>query len=175
MDSSVAVKEKGSDLSIGESMDELALFMVDKLDVVDIPLKHSFTPRLYIREMFAPKNTLIVGKVHLTEDPFALMYGSKMMFTEDGGEVTLYAGHTGVTTPGTRRVGYILEDCHWINYHVLTDREEKLRLDGLNTDDLVEIIEERIFEQLEPVPGRDGKTIEDIYKERLKGVLECQQ
>jgi hypothetical protein len=156
-------------------IDAVSLYMLENMDLVDVPISHSFVPRMYIREMKASAGTLIVGKTHLTEDPYVLLSGSKLMFTESGGTVVLYGGHSGVTKPGTRRVGFILEDCRWINYHALTPEEEEFRVSGGNENELIAMIEDRIFEEMDALPNKDGKTVHELYQERLREVLICQE
>lgn len=157
------------------SIDELALFVTENLPVIELKLKHTFAGGVYMREMFVPKGVLMVGKVHLTADPYVLVSGSMRVFTPEGGVVTLTAPLTGITKAGIKKVGYVLEDSHWINYHKLTDAEEEAIKDGMSEADLVEMIESRILEDQEPAPLRDGKTVYEIYQTKLKEGLPCQQ
>lgn len=167
--------EKINSLTVTGKIDDLQLYMLDAGEPAFIPMNHGFVPGMYIREMIVPAGTLIVGKVHLTEDPYALMTGSIMVFTENDGTAYLHAGHTGITVPGTRRVGYCTTVCHWINYHVLSAEEEEARKSGMNEDDLVELIESRIFEEMPILDDRGGNTVYELYQEKLGKALLCQE
>lgn len=175
MSANLEVVEKVVSLTESNSIDELALYITENLPVIDLELKHTFVGGVYVREMFVPKGVLMVGKVHLTADPYALMSGSMRVLTAEGGTVTMTAPHTGITAVGVKKVGYVLEDSHWINYHALSNEEEEAIKNGMGEDELVSMIEARILEEMEPLPDRDGKTIFEIYQAKLKEVLPCQQ
>jgi hypothetical protein len=155
------------------SIDELALFVTENLPVIEFKLKHTFAGGVYAREMFAPKGSFMIGKVHLTEDPYALMSGAMNVYTPEGGMVTVCAPHNGITLSGVQKAGYVLEDTHWVNYHALTKAEEEALEDGISEDELVDMIESRIYEDLEP--KRNGKTVYEIYQAKLKEGSLCQQ
>lgn len=90
---------------------------MEKLPQIDCPLIHRFTPKLYIREIFMPKGTLIISKIHKTEHPFVVTKGVVSVWIEGVGIQKITAPYTGITLPGTRRVLYIHEDCSWITFH----------------------------------------------------------
>lgn len=165
--------EKVEDLLESNSIDELALFVTENLPVIELELKHTFADGVYMREMFAPKGVLMVGKVHLTSDPFVFLTGAMNVFTPEGGTVELKAPVSGITAAGVQKVGYVTEDSHWINYHALSNAEEEAIRAGISEDELVGMIESRILEDLEPV--RNGKTVYEIYQTKLKEGLTCQQ
>ena len=87
------------------------------LPQVGCPLVHRFTPGLYIREIFMPKGTLVVSKIHKTEHPFVVSKGRVSVWTADAGVVHLQAPHCGITKPGTRRLLYMHEDVVWTTFH----------------------------------------------------------
>lgn len=84
---------------------------------VECPLRHRFTPGLYIREIFMPAGALVTSKIHRTEHPYTISQGRVSVLTERDGWVELRAPYTGITLPGTRRVLYIHEDTVWTTYH----------------------------------------------------------
>lgn len=130
-----------------EIIDQLERVMVDNLPVVDCPLVHLFTPKLYVRQIFMEAGLLVTSKIHKTIHPFTISKG-KVAVSIDGGEwEVLEAPFTGVTQAGTRRILYILEDCIWSTYHPLDfikgdenfrSEEEQLKV--------VEIVENTILE-----------------------------
>jgi hypothetical protein len=92
---------------------------------VEMPLKHTFTDGMYIREIFMPAGTLLTSRIHKTNHPFVVTRGKCIVY--DGDQViTITAPYTGITQPGTRRLLYIEEDTNWITYHAtkLTDVNE---------------------------------------------------
>ena len=52
------------------------------------PLKHSFADGIYVREIFIPKDTVIVGKIHRHDHPNFLMSGRVIVITEDRSYLT---------------------------------------------------------------------------------------
>lgn len=105
------------------------------LPAVDMPVTHRFTPGMYSREIFMPKGSLVVSKIHKTEHPFVVISGRAAVWDADNGVQQLQGGHVGITKPGTRRVLFIHEDCRWITFHAT----DKLDVDEIES----EIIEAR--------------------------------
>ena len=125
-----------AELSAQQKVDVLQ-FSLGQLPQVECPLVHRFTPGLYTREIFMPKGTLIISRVHKTEHPFAVLAGRATVWAEDGGVVTVEAGHLGITQPGTRRMLYILEDCRWATFHPTTETDlAKLQDELTSTPDV---------------------------------------
>ena len=109
----------------------------------NLPVTHRFTPGLYAREIFMPKGSLVVSKIHRTEHPFVVISGHAAVWDESNGVQQLRGGHVGITKPGTRRVLFIHEDCRWITFHA-TDKMD------------VEEIEAEIIEPHTVVCGGTG-------------------
>ena len=81
------------------------------------PLTHSFTPGLYIREIVMPASALIISKIHKTEHPYVILRGKVSVWIDGVGVQTITGPHIGITKPGTRRILYIHEECHWATFH----------------------------------------------------------
>lgn len=81
------------------------------------PLKHSFADGVYVREIFIPKGTLIVGKIHKHSHPNFLMKGDVSVMTEEGPK-RLKAPLSMISPSGTKRVVYAHEDTIWVTIHV---------------------------------------------------------
>jgi hypothetical protein len=92
------------------------------------PLKHTFVDGAYVREIFMPKGTLIVSKIHKITHPYFILKGEVSVLTEDGVE-RIKAPFSGVTKAGTKRVLYIHEDCTWITVHV-TQKTDLAQIEG---------------------------------------------
>ena len=88
-----------------------------KLPQVDCPLIHRFTKGLYTREIFMPKGTFIISKIHKTEHPFVIVKGCVSVWIEGEGVKRFMAPYVGITKPGTRRILFIHEDCSWLTFH----------------------------------------------------------
>lgn len=85
--------------------------------LVDCPLVHTFTDKLYSRQITMPSGTLVTSETHLTEHQFVVSKGVVSVWTEEGGEVIIEAPFHGITKPGTRRVLYIHDECVWTTFH----------------------------------------------------------
>lgn len=88
-----------------------------KFERLECPVKHRFTPGLYIREIFMPKGALVSSKIHLTEHPFVVSKGIVQVAMDGGATQRIEAPYTGITKPGTRRVLLIEEDTIWTTFH----------------------------------------------------------
>jgi len=113
-----------SDLSNIVGIDELeAAIVASDKPRVDCPVKHRFTPGLYIREIFVPAGTLFTSMEHRFEHPFVLCKGKIEVYSENEGAVIYEAPHCGITKPGTRRGVLALEDTIWITFHVTDETD----------------------------------------------------
>lgn len=117
------------------------------------PLKHTFAHNVYVREIFIPKDMVLVGKIHKHTHPNFLMSGEVSVVTENNGVERLKAPLSMISPAGTKRVVYAHEDTVWITVHV-TDKtdideiEEEVIVKSYNeiednSDDIKELIEER--------------------------------
>lgn len=142
----------------GKRIDSLEERMLNSgLPVVELPVRHDFTPGLYRRTIFMPAGTLLTSKIHKTKHPYVVTQGVVSVYIPGVGVERIEAPHHGITMPDTRRVLYIHEDCVWATYHPLVDGEAC-------EEDLPKI-EARIIERRE-LP--DGSTAFDQYQ----GLLE---
>jgi hypothetical protein len=97
-----------------------------KLPPRECPLIHRFTPGMYIREIFMPKDTILTSLLHLTTHPFFVLQGDVSVYYHGIPTQRYKAPYTGITEAGTRRMLYIHEDTIWTTCHVtdLTDPDE---------------------------------------------------
>lgn len=106
--------------------EEALLEMDDSLQGKDIekicPLVHSYGDGCYIRQIFMPKGTLIVSKIHKKTHPYFVMTGRASVSTESGVEI-IQAPFQGITQSGTKRALYIHEDMIWITTHVTKETD----------------------------------------------------
>lgn len=97
-----------------------------KLPQVEIVTTHHFSKGLYAREIFIPKGTILIGKIHKYENLNILSQGDITILTEFGAR-RLRAPFTVVSPPLTKRVGYAHEDTVWTTIHATDETDlEKL-------------------------------------------------
>ena len=102
----------------------------------EMPLKHYFAPHVYIREIFMPKGTIVIGKIHKTEHFNIVQTGSATLLNEDGTRKFLKAPCTFVSKGGVQKVLYIHEDMVWSTVHVTENRDmESLEAEIIEPDD----------------------------------------
>lgn len=81
------------------------------------PLTHKFTDGIYVREIFIPAGTYIVGKIHKHEHPNFLMSGTVEVVTESGGCERLVGPLSMISPAGTKRALRAITDLVWITVH----------------------------------------------------------
>ena len=124
---------KTNNKTIAQGMEEIKNFLMDPTtDKADLPIKHSFAPGIYAREMTIPEGSLLIGEIHKHRHHNFLMKGSIIVLTESKGVELLQAPLMVVSEPGTQRIGYAVTDTVWTTVHENKD----------NTEDLA-VIEER--------------------------------
>jgi len=84
------------------------------------PLTHTFAEGIYVREIFIPAGTVIVGKIHKHAHPNFLLRGTVIVITEEGGSECLIAPLSLISPAGTKRVVMALEDTVWVTVHATT-------------------------------------------------------
>ena len=88
-----------------------------------LPLKHSFADGCYVREIYIPKGTVYVGKIHRCNHPRFVLKGELVVITESGGIEHIVAPAYMITREGTKRLGVALEDSIIVTVHV-TDKKD---------------------------------------------------
>lgn len=87
-----------------------------KLPQVDCPLVHRFAPGVYARQIFMPKDSIIVGHCHRTEH-FNIVISGRALVMMDGHTEEIVGPCVFVSKPGVRKVLRIIEDMVWITIH----------------------------------------------------------
>ena len=90
------------------------------VDATHCPLRHHFAPHSYGREMFLPRGTVVVGKIHKHSHVNVISQGRVRVLTEGEGALELQAPITFVSSPGTKRCVDVLEDTIWTTMHVVS-------------------------------------------------------
>lgn len=95
---------------------ENAQEIVQSLEVdapADIPIKHHFGAGTYGRECTIPAGVVCVGKLYIEGQVNVMTRGRLLLITENSFEI-VEGTHVGISTPNTKKFGYILEDTHWV-------------------------------------------------------------
>lgn len=137
--------------SITNNRDTIGVAAKELIDMVannelkeqECPVTHRFTKGCYLREIFMPKGTLIIGKIHATEHFNILLTGKVTVLTAEGVE-NIEAPYTFTSLAGVQKVVAIHEDCLWQTVHVtdstnleeiekevIVDDYDQLTIDGL--------------------------------------------
>jgi len=87
-----------------------------RLPQVDCPLVHRFAPGVYLREIFMPAGTFIIGQQHKTEH-FNIILRGRARVSIDGVVQIIEAPFTFVSHIDVRKVLYIEEDMVWQTVH----------------------------------------------------------
>jgi len=111
-----------------EQIDRIQAEMV-KMPQAELTTEHSFSPGMYLRKVFRPAGTLIVGKVHKEPHFFLCAKGEIIAWTENGMK-RLQAGDVVESKPGTKRVTLAVTDAIGITIH----RTEKTDLDEIEAE-----------------------------------------
>lgn len=92
---------------------EAQMRMMEQLPIEPV---HHFADGIYAREILIRAGTVLTGKVHTTEHLNIVSKGRIVVWTEDGMK-EVAAPCTMVSRPGTKRVGFALEDTVWTTIH----------------------------------------------------------
>jgi hypothetical protein len=77
-------------------------------------VEHTIKDGMYMRKLFIPKGSLIVGKIHKLDCINIVAQGDISVVTETG-SARVGAGYTVVSPAGLQKVGYAHEDTVFIN------------------------------------------------------------
>jgi quercetin dioxygenase-like cupin family protein len=95
----------------------------------ELTTEHQFSSGMYLRKVFRPAGTLIVGKVHKEPHFFLCAKGEIIAWTESGMK-RLQAGDVVESKPGTKRVTLAVTDAIGITIH----RTDKTDLDEIEAE-----------------------------------------
>ena len=118
-----------------------------------LPLQHTFSDGVYVREIFMPKGMIVVGHIHKTRHLNNIVKGKARVWT-NGSVIEIKAPYIYESEPNMRKVLYIEEDMIWQTIHATNSKNvneiEKLIIDKsgfdvneLSDTDLVLLVEGR--------------------------------
>lgn len=104
---------------------------------VDTPVTNTFAGGVYSRELFIPKGTVLIGKVHLTDHFNICLKGDLTFLTIDGPKRIV--GPTMFVAPaGTKKLAYANEDSIWINMHPALSEDPEQIVDALTVSKFID-------------------------------------
>jgi len=90
--------------------------MLEQEEQVDIPLEHTFSAGIYIRQIFIPKGTIIMGKRHRKSACNVLLCGELSLYMGEGQPTSKIKGPMLFTSaPFTKKLAYCHEDAIFMN------------------------------------------------------------
>jgi hypothetical protein len=95
---------------------EIEKRMQESGEACELPVEHYRIPGVYVRCLFIPKGTWLVGKIHNAPKISVLLKG-KLDVTDGLTTVTITAPNTTIDAPGTKRMCHALEDSLFLNIH----------------------------------------------------------
>lgn len=90
---------------------------------IDCPVKHHFSPGVYIREMTIPEGTVLTGKIHKTEH-LCIMCGD-LELAQDGLSERLIGFHVLESKVGAKRLGLAHKDTVFTTVHATNETDIK--------------------------------------------------
>ena len=105
-----------SDLAHIEKIDALSAYLKANFDAPDIEINHYFLPGVYVRAGFLPTGSILTGKIHNYNCINIVAKGEISVATKEGFQI-LEAGAIFTTPAGTKKAGYVIEDCVFITVH----------------------------------------------------------
>lgn len=105
----------------------------------EFEVKHTFLNGMYMRELFIPKGSLLVGKIHKLECLNIVSKGDISILTETG-SARVTAGYSVVSPPGLQKVGFAHEDTVFVNIF-RTDETDVERIEDVVAWDSYESFE----------------------------------
>lgn len=100
---------------------------------LQIKTTHRWIDGVYAREVFIPKGSLLVGRIHKHACISIMNIGDKTTISEDGA-MRIKAPFATISKPGIKRVGYAHEDTIWTTIHATQERDLKKLEDELFCD-----------------------------------------
>ena len=92
------------------------LFVIEaalkQMPQVEVPLRHCFGNKVYVREMTAPKGAIIIGKLHKFKQVNIVVKGDISVLTEDGWK-RLKSGDMFESPAGVKRALVTHEETVW--------------------------------------------------------------
>lgn len=90
--------------------------LMKKQPQLDLKVTNHFSDGVYARELFIPKDTIVVGKIHKFENLNMMIKGEMSVLIGENIE-RVKAPFIVVSKAGTKRIAYTHEDSIWVTIH----------------------------------------------------------
>ena len=110
---------------------------------IEMPVEHIFARGMYVRKLFIPKGTLLVGKIHKQECVNIVSKGDISVLTESG-SMRIQAGFHIVSPAGIQKVGFAHEDTIFTNVF-LTDETDEAKIEDVIACDSYESLNKEVL------------------------------
>lgn len=87
---------------------------------VDMPTRHHFSQDIYVREIFMPAGSVVVGKVHATRHLNIILSGECTIWTVHG-RINGRAGMIFESLPGVQKALHMITDVTFLTVHYNPD------------------------------------------------------
>jgi hypothetical protein len=129
----------------------------------DLPVRNVFAGGCYARELFIPKGTILIGKLHLSEHLNICSQGDLTFLTPDGPK-RVRAPAMFAAPPGTKKMAYANEDTIWINVHPAIHEDPEMIVSALTLDTYAEYDRALSYNSLLQEVGHFGFTAEQMHE-----------
>lgn len=119
-----------------DRIDELQHRMLQEPQA-ETPVRNLFAGGVYAREVFIPKGTLVVGKVHVTDHINIALQGDLTFLTVDGPKRFKAPGMFAAPA-GTKKLAYANEDSIWVNVHPALHEDPEFIVSSITVDTYAE-------------------------------------
>ena len=122
------------------------LFVIEavllQMPQVEIPLRHCFGNKVYVREMTAPKGSILIGKMHKYKQVNIVVKGDISVLTEDGWK-RMKSGEMFESPAGIKRAGFTHEDTVWTTICGTEETDPDKALDELTIGSYQEFLQHK--------------------------------
>jgi len=122
-----------------------------KLPQVEAPVTHNFAEGVYIRELFIPKDSWIMGKRHRYETCNILLKGKLSLYMGPGVPVkVIEAPLIFNSKPGVKKFAYAHEDTIFLNIHPTSETDvDKIEQEFIISEEEFETLDYSEIKKLE--------------------------
>lgn len=120
-------------------------------DILDLPTQGMFSDGVYLRTIFMPKGSIVVGKQHKTKH-FNIVLSGKADVWINGEYKLIEAPSIFESLEDVRKILYILEDMYWTTIHptnLTTEEEIEEEIIKEDTKEMKELIMKQFKIQIE--------------------------
>jgi len=134
-----------------QKLEEIMIDMSDGTELDHFPVDHYFAPGAYARQMFLPKDSAIIGKIHKHAHLNIISFGHVVVATEEGPK-ELIGPNTFTSPAGVKRAVTVIEDTLWTTIHIT----EQTDLEKIEDEVIAKSFEE--FDMLENTKQIEGES-----------------